>query len=477
MTKSEIVAGLQELGLGVGDKVLLHSSLYSLGHVDGGPDTLIDAFLEVLGKEGTLLVPVFGALGIVTETLKKRPEAVISPCPVGTLAAIGADAEAVCQDHWKAETAHGENTPFTRLAEMGGYVCLLGCDQDRNTSLHSVEALLRLPYLNSATATFTTPDGQQVTKTWPYYPGPHRDFIGLDHCFLESGAMKISRIGNAQVRLIKSRDLLDIGLAIGTEDPAFVLCDNPACADCVRQRAAIFADRMSCESFKLTASSRLAGRYVPEIVEKLDEAGIKAVELDYIQGKACAFMPAEKLQRIAAELRESDIGISALSADVVPDDPEKLVKLAQSAGISRLILPVGAVDSAEYAVKAGLSVSFRNINHTALATSAALNDFKRKYDCRACFNPAAFAKAGEHPFLYSYKAGRFIKSIGQLDVTDALWDGTVKKLAAGNGEIKELISILRCHNFDGYLCLGGGTGYPGTLKEAADELVWLLDNM
>ena len=72
MTKQEIIAALQEMGLKNGDKVLLHSSLLSLGEVEGGPDAVIDAFLELLGSEGTLLVPVFGALGILTETLKKQ---------------------------------------------------------------------------------------------------------------------------------------------------------------------------------------------------------------------------------------------------------------------------------------------------------------------------------------------------------------------------------------------------------------------
>jgi len=115
MTKQEIIAGLQRIGLTKGDKVLLHSSLLSLGKVDGGPDAVIDAFIEVLGSEGTLLVPVFGALGILTDTLKKRPGAIISPCPVGTLAALGADAEAICHDHWRADTAHGKDTPLPVL--------------------------------------------------------------------------------------------------------------------------------------------------------------------------------------------------------------------------------------------------------------------------------------------------------------------------------------------------------------------------
>ena len=92
MTKQEIINGLSSLGLKKGDLVLLHSSLYSLGHVEGGPDAVIDAFLETIGSEGTLLVPVFGDLGILTTTLKNRPGAVVSPCPVGTVAALGKDA-------------------------------------------------------------------------------------------------------------------------------------------------------------------------------------------------------------------------------------------------------------------------------------------------------------------------------------------------------------------------------------------------
>ena len=78
--------------------------------------------------------------------------------------------------------------------------------------------------------------------------------------------MKIMRIGNAQVRLIKSDLMFETLLALGSGDPAFALCENPSCADCVRQRAAIFAADMEKESFRLTASSRLAGRYVPEMV-------------------------------------------------------------------------------------------------------------------------------------------------------------------------------------------------------------------
>jgi aminoglycoside 3-N-acetyltransferase len=51
----ELVNGVKELGLEKGDVVLVHSSFKSFGGVEGGPQTVIDALLEVLGEEGTLV--------------------------------------------------------------------------------------------------------------------------------------------------------------------------------------------------------------------------------------------------------------------------------------------------------------------------------------------------------------------------------------------------------------------------------------
>ena len=479
LNKSDIAKSLRDLGLDNGDIVLLHSSLVSLGQVNGGPAAVIDAFLDVIGSEGTLLVPVFGALGILTDEVKQRPNAVISPCPVGTLAAIGKDAEELCRDHWKAATAHGHDTPFTRIAERDGYICLLGVDQDRNTTLHSVEALLELPYMGAATRTFTTPEGEEVTKTWNYYPGPHRDFIGLDP--LLEPAMERGRIGNAEVRLIKAREMYEIALAVGSSDPAFVLCDNPECADCVRQRAAIFKNRIAAkESFKLAASSRLAGRYIPEIIENCQRCGITYLELDYIQGKAWYKWSQEKLAAWIAELTEQKIAVSAVRCFSVPENPQSLIDLAVQLGIARMILPLNdSYSAAQAAANAGLDVAYYNTNQSSAQAAAKLNRHRttaaRTYGM--VFNPANFVTAGENPFLMSFKRGRFIRTAVQLDLVDQTWEGTPAALARGNAEVKELISIMRCYNFDGFMTLGGGAAYPGNLEDAVSNFTSLLDNM
>ncbi|MBO4632110.1 MAG: AAC(3) family N-acetyltransferase [Lentisphaeria bacterium] len=479
MNRKEIAKGLRSLGLTEGSIVLLHSSFLSLGKVQNGPGEVIKAFLDVIGKKGTLLVPAFGQLGVLVEEVKHLPGTIISSCPVGTVAAYGPAAKTLCQDHWKAETAHGKNTPYTRLAEKGGFICLLGVDQDRNTSLHSVEALLELPYLSNTSRTFKNPSGKEVTREYKFYPGPHRDFIGLDHLLADSGAMKVGRIGNAQVRLINSAKMFEVLLAAGTQCPDLVLCDNPECDDCVKQRAAIYADELNHESFQLTVSSRLAGRYVPEMIENLQREGIRRIELDCLQGKICASLPAEKLASAVRELRSEQIEITGIRLPALPDEPEKLAEKLLQAEISRVILPLaGSAKTVKILKKAGLTVSLYNIAQSAKSVAHEFSELlKKETDVLFSFNAANFAKAGEHPFLYSYKVGRFIKTIGQLDVADCTWDGAETELAGGNAEIKELISILRCGNFSGWLCIGGGATYPGSLAEAAENFRVLLKNM
>jgi aminoglycoside 3-N-acetyltransferase len=479
MNKNEIKQGLQALGLKEGDIVLLHSSLSSMGNVEGGAETVVDAFLETLGKPGTLIVPVFGDLGILTVTVKSRPDAVLSDCPKGTVAAIGADARKICIDHWKADTVHGEGSPYLKIAGLGGYICLLGVDQDRNTSMHSVEALLQLPYLNPVSDLVQTPEGG-IQKTWKYYPGPHRDFIGLDKLLRSSGKMKTCKIGNAVTRLIKSQDLIELLTDVGHHDPAFCLCDNPECADCVSQRAAIFRDTMGKENFKLAASSALSGRYVPEIIDNLHSCGIGYVELDFIQGKPAHLMSSEKLQMAVREFTGNSISVSELRLPGVMEDMEKTLQLAKDCGIARLVLPLCA-DTANLTVQAvaeNIALSFCNCGIAGNYASKIMKDLTgHGMNAGFTFSPAEFARCGEKPFLHTFSFGKFRKYMDQLDIEDGTFAGMPTALGRGNAEIKELVSILRCASFGGFMTLAASNRHNGNIAKIAVEFRKLLDEI
>lgn len=55
--KADIAASLRELGLEPGDVVIVHCSLGSFGFVCGGAQTVIEALLERVGAEGTVMMP------------------------------------------------------------------------------------------------------------------------------------------------------------------------------------------------------------------------------------------------------------------------------------------------------------------------------------------------------------------------------------------------------------------------------------
>ena len=53
----DLVRDLASLGVRRGDLLMVHSSLRSIGLVESGPETVVDALLQALGPEGTLVTP------------------------------------------------------------------------------------------------------------------------------------------------------------------------------------------------------------------------------------------------------------------------------------------------------------------------------------------------------------------------------------------------------------------------------------
>lgn len=55
--KDEIVQKLREVDLEKGDAVMVHTSLKRMGYVCGGAQTVIEALMEVVGENGTIMMP------------------------------------------------------------------------------------------------------------------------------------------------------------------------------------------------------------------------------------------------------------------------------------------------------------------------------------------------------------------------------------------------------------------------------------
>ena len=103
MNLQELVIGLRNAGINEGDCVILHSSLSSLGHIDGGASTVVEAIIQCVGESGTAVFPAFTfapeynkdnppvfdvrssscvkCIGIIPETSRTRPGGIRSLRP------------------------------------------------------------------------------------------------------------------------------------------------------------------------------------------------------------------------------------------------------------------------------------------------------------------------------------------------------------------------------------------------------------
>lgn len=256
--KMSLVQSFRSLGIARGDKLVVHSALRSLGPIEGGADTVLDALLETIGGDGLLVVPTFtystgtfdperspGLTGILAERLRQRDGAVRSLHPTHSTAAIGHGADAVCNGHHQ-RPGLGMDTPLDRLARSGGKILLLGVGHTSNSTVHVGEAYAGVPYadipFNPALPTRLLVIGaMELTVDLHEPPGCSRAFGTIEALLRTRGAIRDGIIGGALVQVMPGQAVIDGVVELLREDLASLLCTDPGCYRCSQARARIFA--------------------------------------------------------------------------------------------------------------------------------------------------------------------------------------------------------------------------------------------
>ena len=236
ITYTDLVSGLRTLGLGAGHRVLVHSSLSSFGYVDGGARTVIDALLDVVGPQGTVLVPTLTGdealspanpprfdpasspcwTGVIPETFRQRQDAVRSLHPTHSVAAIGADADALTREHIDSVTPCDDRSPYAKLAGLpDSYVLLIGAGYQVLTLLHHVEELAGVDYhiQDELVRAEIIIDGTPVYRHYLLHRyGTPRNFGILEPLLVERGLQAEVTIGKSRLLLISAAGLVDVAL-------------------------------------------------------------------------------------------------------------------------------------------------------------------------------------------------------------------------------------------------------------------------
>jgi len=250
-TMETLMADLEKIGVKKKMTLLVHSSLSSIGWISGGAVSFILALEEILGRQGTLVMPVHSGdlsdpakwenppvpedwwqtiretmpafdldltpsrgVGAVAEIFRKQKGALRSFHPQVSFTARGKHAGYITEGH-SLEYAFGEKSPLAKIYELDGYVLLVGVEHENNTSLHLAE--IRADYDGKESEAYGLPyieNGKRIWKKVEDIKSITDDFNDLGETFLDEkkDIVSVSSIGQARSQLFPQRELVDFAV-------------------------------------------------------------------------------------------------------------------------------------------------------------------------------------------------------------------------------------------------------------------------
>jgi aminoglycoside 3-N-acetyltransferase len=126
--------------------------------------------------------------------------------------------------------------------ELDGQVLLLGVTHTENTTLHLAEAIGQVPYSVSHPCVVAI-DGTARRVMIPETDHCCRRFALADDWLRARGFQREGKVGNADARLCRSRDIVAVAVEHLVSDPLVFLCPPPdGCEECDAARASIRAE-------------------------------------------------------------------------------------------------------------------------------------------------------------------------------------------------------------------------------------------
>ena len=257
----DFARGLRLLGIAREHPVIAHASLSAFGQVHGGAETLLGALLAAFntvimptftyktmiipdagpadngitygsGRDHNRMaefftpdMPVDSTIGVVAEALRRHPKASRSTHPI--LSFAGVNAAPILE----TQTGSEPLAPIQALAEMDGWVLLLGVDHTSNTSIHYGEkAAGRKQFIRWA----LTPEG--ITEC-PGWSGCSDGFQALAPRL--DAARRVAQVGSGLIQAYPLEEVVTAAVQAISEDGQALLCQREDCGRCEAVRESL----------------------------------------------------------------------------------------------------------------------------------------------------------------------------------------------------------------------------------------------
>jgi aminoglycoside N3'-acetyltransferase len=255
ISKQRLIDDLAKMGLKKGDHLGVGLSLKSIGYVDGGPKTIIEAVLEVLGPSGTLMMNAYTEFfyltevrrgwtsyvfdyrstkvntGIVPETFRLCENSIRSQHPTHSNVALGKYAKALLEGHDENSSAY---LPYSRLSEINGKYLAIGIGDRlvgfRHQAQYKAGLLNVVPWKRAVN--FKDRNGRIRTFVLGDRGGCVNKLSDLVAILRNEGLVNDGVIGKASAVLVPARIALERMTDLLKQQPTLNLCDRPFCLWC-----------------------------------------------------------------------------------------------------------------------------------------------------------------------------------------------------------------------------------------------------
>ncbi|MEV7021346.1 AAC(3) family N-acetyltransferase [Kitasatospora sp. NPDC093558] len=242
LTTARLAEAWRSMGVREGATLIVHSSLSSLGRVEGGAAAVVESLRTAVGPTGTVAVPAFtgsvvrdphpkhtgvptpgvaerraavplfhpglpSPMGAIAEALRTLPESLRSPHPQASVAAVGAKAGRITGRQSLGD-AVGRESPFGALHELDAHVLLIGVGHNRNTFLHYAESLSPAPRRKLRRFPMAVGGERVWIETEDVGDDNDTHFPVVGREFEEQAGIREVLVGSARCRLLPVRDLI-----------------------------------------------------------------------------------------------------------------------------------------------------------------------------------------------------------------------------------------------------------------------------
>lgn len=209
-----------------------------------------------------------------------------------------------------------------------------------------------------------------------------------------------------------------------------------------------------------------ASRSFAEGLAVADALRINDIALADFGGKPLQDCSGSEIEDIRCALIDNNKTVVLLKAALPLSDTaayNTLFRKAHLLNVKNIQIPLSGLDTApdvgllvKMAEAWNLGLVFENAPDCFFLDDASMTAFIKPLPETAgvSFAPAGFVKLQKHPFFHVFYGSKLKNCIRFLKLEDTLYStGEATPLGGGNGEIKELISILLSRSYDGWFTI------------------------